>query len=95
MKNVFDVTRAYTCLTADNLANVNKKYGYFCDNAYDLVRAVEKGRTNAHCLYGELIEVKDACENKRFVVNAFGYKEPIVFALAYMFDDDCLDEGRY
>lgn len=85
----------YTAVNADELIKIleqeNKRiYGYFSNNYNSLKKAVEKGRTNNKCLYGELTKILSDTETQRFVLDKGDY----FFSLFYP-TDDFLNCNRY
>ena len=68
----------YTAVNADELIETlikeNKRiYGYFSNNFNSLKKAVEKGKTNNKCLYGELTKILSDTEPQRFVLDRGDY----------------------
>lgn len=85
----------YTVVNAEELIKKlvqeeTKIYGYFSNNYNSLKKAVEKGKTNNKCLYGELTKILSDTEPQRFVLAKGDY----IFSLFYP-TDDFLNCNRY
>lgn len=86
MKETFNKSQVFTCVTADELLNkdyiAKGIYGYFAHDLAHLKKAVEENKQNLYCFYGQLTKIMSADNRARFVLDKGDY----IFSLFYPTD---------